>query len=689
MMKRDYILSGLTGLIFWAGLNLLPGLNGAMAPGETSGFLQAAETDSSKSVLSSESVSRSPDETVCESSVKSVALFKNGLAVVREEIEVPRAGHYILKNAPAPVYGTFFVESDAEVAVSSSIREREVPISEMENFSWADLSGKNVYIRLQNGSTLEGQLLSNRKKSPVDSIVPVPRGYSSVYSSHDANVINDNGLILKKSSGELVFLPNRSEIVEIGMAAGEKLSHVRRKVPALVFKVKATPDCQEAIKIRVSYLVHGLTWTPSCRLDLKGKESVQVEQTALLINEWRDLANVEFFVLSGFPRISFANVPSPLDPEVSMRAFFSALGQSENRSRDGVAVQAVMMNQVRVPDMMDDPSGGFGDADMKEKTSSEGVATDVHFQNLGLLTLGKGERLQITVDRKKTDLKKRIVWKIADNRDSDGRVLSRDELARQGYYGQTRSGTGSDHDVDSYREPADVLLFKNPFDFPMTTSSVLISQNGRFLGQGTNYWTNSGEMASVRVNKALSIRVSSKESERQFDKNENNVSNEESGNSDGGEQGKALEEGVQMPLERNSAPVAQLGNPVVPPQIRAPFPSESERKSSGKTPRGVSGFFRKNSTVVINNRTYRRAIIDAELAIKNQRKEKVFMTIHRKFSGDPLFDDKIEGTAESRLVNLADQLNGVNKRYELTLEISLEPGESKTLHFDYSVLIGI
>lgn len=687
MIKRDSIeiLSLMTGLMFFFGLNFLTGANGALQYWKGAGFLQAAETDSSKSVSSSGSVSRTTEEIVCESSVKSVALFKNGLAAVREEIEVPRKGRYILKNAPSPVYGTFFIESDAEIVASSSLREMEVSLTEMDNFALDDLVGKKVYVRLHNGSTLEGMLLTNRKKSSPENFVPVLRGDSSLFSGNYAYGDGGSGLILKKSSGELVFIPNRSEIVEIGTVTGEKLSHVRRKVPTLVLEVKGAPDCQEAIKIGISYLVHGLTWTPSCRLDLKEKESVQVELSALLINQWRDLANVEFFVLSGFPKIPFANVPSLLDPEVSLRAFFSALGQSENRFANGTTAQVVMMNQARTSDRTDDSFGGI--TDMKEMSSSEGVMTDIHFQNLGLLTLGKGERLQMTVDRKKTDLKKRIVWKIADNRDRDGRILWGDELARQeGNYGQTQSGFNNE--ANSFREPIDVLLFKNPFDFPMTTSPVFISQNGRFLGQGTNYWTNSGETASVRVNKALSIRVSSKEFERQLNKNGNGVLNEEKGNSDGKKQENSVDAGIQIQQKKNSAPVAQLGNSVAVPSGVA-FLSEAQGNTSIKTRRDVSDFFGKDSTVVINGRTYRRAIIDAEIEIKNQRKEKVFMTIYRKFSGDPLFGDKVEGAAETHLVNLADQLNGVNKRYELTLEISLEANESKTLRFDYSVLIGI
>jgi hypothetical protein len=39
----------------------------------------------------------------------------------------------------------------------------------------------------------------------------------------------------------------------------------------------------------------------------------------------------------------------------------------------------------------------------------------------------------------------------------------------------------------------DVVIFKNPFKFPMTTAPAMVVENGRFNGQRTSYWTNVGE----------------------------------------------------------------------------------------------------------------------------------------------------------------------------------------------------
>ena len=59
----------------------------------------------------------------------------------------------------------------------------------------------------------------------------------------------------------------------------------------------------------------------------------------------------------------------------------------------------------------------------------------------------------------------------------------------------------------------DVLVFKNPFQFPMTTAPAMVVENGRFNGQRTAYWTNIGEEATLKVTKSLSIRAVSREQE--------------------------------------------------------------------------------------------------------------------------------------------------------------------------------
>jgi hypothetical protein len=66
----------------------------------------------------------------------------------------------------------------------------------------------------------------------------------------------------------------------------------------------------------------------------------------------------------------------------------------------------------------------------------------------------------------------------------------------------------------------DVLRFKNPFRFPMTTAPAMVVENGKFSGQRVSYWANAGEETNLRVTRALSIRTASLEAEDPALKNE-------------------------------------------------------------------------------------------------------------------------------------------------------------------------
>src|SRR5687768_2924560 len=77
-----------------------------------------------------------------ESRVESVALFKNGLAVVERVVEVPGPGEFELADVPDPVHGTFWIESTAEVQTRVTQREVDVPISALGGNLQEELAGK-------------------------------------------------------------------------------------------------------------------------------------------------------------------------------------------------------------------------------------------------------------------------------------------------------------------------------------------------------------------------------------------------------------------------------------------------------------------------------------------------------------------------------------------------------------------
>jgi len=86
--------------------------------------------------------------------------------------------------------------------------------------------------------------------------------------------------------------------------------------------------------------------------------------------------------------------------------------------------------------------------------------------------------------------------------------------------------------------------------------------------------------------------------------------------------------------------------------------------------------------VWIGSRQYRRATVEGELSVSNNRKETIQLVIRRKFSGEL---QKAEGEPKSNL--LVEGVYSVNKRQELTWELPLKGGEVKTLKYSYTVLV--
>ena len=96
------------------------------------------------------------DETTNEVSVfaktEAVALFKNGYAVFRQEIDVPESGVYRWDDVPTAIHGTFFIESDMDVEVRTTQRFVSV---------WRSSIGEMKRLR----STSVVFFLARRKKS--------------------------------------------------------------------------------------------------------------------------------------------------------------------------------------------------------------------------------------------------------------------------------------------------------------------------------------------------------------------------------------------------------------------------------------------------------------------------------------------------------------------------------------------
>ena len=69
-----------------------------------------------------------------------------------------------------------------------------------------------------------------------------------------------------------------------------------------------------------------------------------------------------------------------------------------------------------------------------------------------------------------------------------------------------------------------------------------------------------------------------------------------------------------------------------------------------------------------------------ELSIANRRAEPIKALVKRQFSGE--IEKPVEG---AKVVLLNQNLNALNRQNELRWELMLNPGETKTLKYEYEV----
>jgi hypothetical protein len=412
------------------------------------------------------------DETAAKSRIVAAGLFKNGLAVIKREAVLGKAGTYVLDDVPEPVHGTYWIESVAPVESSVEMREVEVPVNELAPGNLQeDLAGKKVTIHFKGD-----------KATPTSGTVAKLKTLKSEIARdrNDPGVHPARFLVVQTARGRSYI--ETSEIAYVESEGTEE--KIMRRMPRLILTVSETDKADS--KVFVNYLTRGLSWAPSYRVDITDPKTLAVEQYAVVKNELADLDGTEIMLISGFPSVQFAHVTSPLASRTSLAQFFQELNQRGWHGADVDQQTLVTSNSASILalSMVATPTG-------------EGV--DLHYQSIGKRTLAEGDALSLRVARGESAYDRIVEWPIPDMRNEDGRY----------------AGSGSGEDDEAPDTAWDALKFKNPFKFPMTTGPATVTAAGRFNGQRTSFWVNAGEETVLHVNKALSVRTRAIEHEEQ------------------------------------------------------------------------------------------------------------------------------------------------------------------------------
>ena len=420
-------------------------------------------------------------QTVIDPVIDSVAMFKNGLTVVHASFEAAAPGDYLWIDPPRVVHGAFFVESGQDMVVRSTTRAvtpGEDPV--LTGNLQIDLAGAEVRVFLRGAQGEPGEEVRGTVWTrPVPDHGTWNTNYvttsSRSYYPDAPGVPSRTGVMGR--GGWLVIDAEERRYLAMDLISQVRIEKKakeppRVKQPVLLFSTK------EAGRVQVTYLSRGMAWAPTCRVDLLEDDRLRLTQSAVVRNELMDLRNTRVELISGYPNIKFGHVDSPLNPQATLAAFFQQVSQRGGR-RSGAISQQVVFNNIA--------SNDIGASQPLLQPDAGARTEDLHYEGIGAHDLKEGDALSLEVASAETSCVRVVEWKVPDFRDGGGR-----------YRHQA--------DESGENEPWDVVQFSNPLKFPMTTAAASIMENRRFRGQSISTWVAPGQKASIRINKALTVR---------------------------------------------------------------------------------------------------------------------------------------------------------------------------------------
>lgn len=427
-----------------------------------------------------------------------ISLFKNGLGFVAREGEIPKGqGAWRIGELPAPAHGTFWLYSpNDEAALRDIVAFEDESVERIQAISVAEMIeanvGQTVDVRLGDKETVRARILSaaaNRAGRAADATDP-----NFVRSPYGPYVppVEISSLVLLQTSGKTLAV-NKNDVQQLSSADGSLKTTIERKKRTVSLRLNATNTGGRG-RVVVQYLAKGVTWAPSCAIDITDPKKARVTTKAEVIDEIEDLDNVPVSFITGFPNLKFADVTDPIAMRGSLAAFLNNLanpaqGQSYDGRANVVMQQAVMENdRLGREDMFPTYSTAPPEGETRE---------ELFFYEQQSVTLEKGERGYYPLFTTEAPYEHVYEWKIGD---------ALDEQEQYRYQG----GQAAPEKVEDVWHS---VRLTNTSHVPWTTSPAMTMQGGRILGQDVIHYTSVGAKTTVKITKAVDINAEQAEYE--------------------------------------------------------------------------------------------------------------------------------------------------------------------------------
>ncbi|MDR0869700.1 MAG: hypothetical protein LBN39_02810 [Planctomycetaceae bacterium] len=596
------------------------------------------------------------EEQAVKPQTVSVALFKNGYTIVQQEFAAPTAGIYRWDEIPAVIHGTFFVESNQNVEIRTTVQTVQQQIdTKNPAVSLADLAEKDVVVFKDEAGgekRIEGTFVLPQSTWQANSLLPgLSTGHQEYYPANPVSMMQEK-ITVRQTDGRYTFLNGYTRIETV-----KPITERTVRKPVMLFDVKGNNG-----KVRLFYLTKGTTWMPSYRVDIQDGKKLQIEQTAQIRNESSPLSETDIALVSGFPQIETRQVLSPLSPQQTLAAFFSQLIQQQNRNlnpsryNDDFMGNSAMMQQQAVYSPRATADLGFDTSSL-----AAGEGPDIYYHHIGKKTLDTGDTLSLSTGKGETEYRRVLECNIAPQ------ILT---WCINDNYRHSENGDQRFVPPDVW----DVLKFKNPLPFPMTTAPAMITEQSRFLGQSQSRWVNPGQVASVKITKVMNVRVSYEEQKGKLPEN---------GNAGAGIFGLNGQLAVPAPLVAQKS-ASEVPSPFLTPSRTALTPADDTFVPPSITPAAVvnpqpaAPSPPQPRQLTFRGYTYYQQPVVGRIDVINQRNEEITLELDGVFLGSNLqIEPKPWLQRVQPLIN-QDQY-GPNEMTDLSWKLTLKPGEKMSV----------
>lgn len=405
--------------------------------------------------------------------IERVALFKNGRAYITSRVTLPAgATTAVLGRLPVPSYGTFWIAYPKDLRVKDVVTRFEEVSREVPLVHTGELLQQNVgrTVRLTDREQdVTGKLVDVLVESPE----PPQTSYVMGGSPPSSRAQTPGRLALVETDDGVVALPV-ALVTRVSFPEGEPRTTGTRTFKEPVMRVELEKPARGEV-LTLTYLASGMSWAPSYLIDLTDAHTAQLSASAEVINEVVDLKGVELELVTGYPKLDFADVPSPIARSQTLAEFLHALQQRGlGGSQSGQTVTRQMMAEsVTVTPSYGLPTRGW-------------AAEDLFLYPVESVSLGRGEVALLPLFTASVRYEHVYTWEVPDLLDAQGRHQRRD-------------------DEGASKEVWHVCRLTNSTGMPLTTAPAQFVRDGRIVGQSLSRYCNKGATTDIRINRALGI----------------------------------------------------------------------------------------------------------------------------------------------------------------------------------------